>query len=307
MSIGIGLGIAGFPFSSPAAFLEWIDLCEERGIDSVWISERLVSRSLAIEPIAAFGVIAGRTRRLKFGMNAIVLPLRDPLVLAKECATLDFLSEGRLLPVFGVGSELAPEFGATNTAFQGRAGRADEMLQLLARLWSEEDVNFEGKHFHYTGVTIAPRPKQQPLPIWIGGSSDAAIRRTARFGTGWLGGIQSPGQVAPVVVKIKAATAESGRTIDADHYGAGFPFRFGSLEESIVQKTAEGLARLGGGLDPATYLAVGDADAIAARVEEYVAAGISKFVLRPVAASDAEMLAQTAQLADDVIPRFAGR
>jgi len=307
MSIGIGLGIAGFPFSSPGAFLSWIDLCESRGIDSVWISERLVSRSLAIEPIAAFGVIAGRTRRLKFGMNAIVLPLRDPLVLAKECATLDFLSEGRLLPVFGVGSELAPEFRATNTPFEGRGARADEMLRLLARLWSEEDVTFEGKHFRYSGVTISPRPKQQPLPIWIGGSSDAAIRRTARYGTGWLGGIQSPSQVAPVVTKIRAATAESGRTIDEDHYGAGFPFRFGDQGEPIVQKTAEGLARLGGGLDPADYLAVGDATTISARIDEYIAAGISKFVLRPIAGSDAEMNEQTARLADEVIPHFAGR
>jgi len=307
MSIGIGLGIAGFPFSSPEAFLAWIDLCESRGIDSVWISERLVSRSLAIEPIAAFGVIAGRTRRLKFGMNAIVLPLRDPLVLAKECATLDFLSEGRLLPVFGVGSELAPEFRATNTPFEGRGARADEMLRLLARLWSEEDVSFEGKHFRYSGVTISPRPKQQPLPIWIGGSSDAAIRRTARYGTGWLGGIQSPSQLAPVVTKIRAATAESGRTIDDDHYGAGFPFRFGDPGEPIVQKTAEGLARLGGGLDPTAYLAVGDATTISARIDEYVAAGISKFVLRPIAGSDAEMNEQTARLADEVIPHFAGR
>ena len=307
MSIGIGLGIAGFPFSSPGAFLSWIDLCESRGIDSVWISERLVSRSLAIEPIAAFGVIAGRTRRLKFGMNAIVLPLRDPLVLAKECATLDFLSEGRLLPVFGVGSELAPEFRATNTPFEGRGARADEMLRLLARLWSEEDVSFEGKHFRYSGVTISPRPKQQPLPIWIGGSSDAAIRRTARYGTGWLGGIQSPSQVAPVVTKIRAATAESGRTIDEDHYGAGFPFRFGDPGEPIVEKTAEGLARLGGGLDPADYLAVGDATTISARIDEYIAAGISKFVLRPIAGSDAEMNEQTARLADEVIPHFAGR
>lgn len=307
MSIGIGLGIAGFPFSSPGAFLDWVDLCETCGIDSVWLSERLVSHSLALEPIAAFGVIAGRTRRLKFGMNAVVLPLRDPLILAKECATLDFLSDGRLLPVFGVGSELAPEFRATNAPFEGRGGRADEALQLLMRLWSEENVDFAGQHFVYTGVTISPRPRQQPLPLWIGGSSVAAIRRTARYGTGWLGGVQSPGQVAPVITRIKAATADAGRSIDEDHYGAGFPFRFGSSRDPIVQRTAESLARLGGGLDPATYLAVGDAGAIAARLEDYISAGVSKFVLRPIAGSDAEMLDQSARLAEEVIPHFAGR
>jgi alkanesulfonate monooxygenase SsuD/methylene tetrahydromethanopterin reductase-like flavin-dependent oxidoreductase (luciferase family) len=104
MSIRIGMGVAGFPFSSPAAFLRWVDLCEESPIDSIWFSERLVSAVPTLEPMVAMALVAGRTERLKFGMNAIVLPFRDPLVLAKECATLDYLSGGRLLPAFGVGA-----------------------------------------------------------------------------------------------------------------------------------------------------------------------------------------------------------
>ena len=306
MSIGIGLGI-GFPFSSAEAFLRWIDLCEERGVDSVWFSERLVSTQIALEPIATFGVVAGHTRRLKFGMNAIVLPLRDPLVLAKECATLDFLSGGRLLPVFGVGSDLAPEFRATGRNPEGRGRRADEALELLRRLWSEEHVTFEGKHFQYRDVTIAPRPVQQPLPMWIGGSSEAAVRRTATFGTGWLGGIQSPAQVAPVIAKIRVATAEAGRSIDDDHYGAGFPFRFGSFDEPIVERNANAYARIGEGLKPHDYMGVGAAADIAARVDEYIAAGVSKFVLRPIADSDAEVMEQTQRLVEEVLPLFAGR
>jgi probable F420-dependent oxidoreductase len=307
MSIGIGLGVAGFPYSSAKAFLEWIDLCEERGVDSVWFSERLVSTQPALETIAAFGVVAGRTSRLKFGMNAIVLPLRDPLVLAKECATLDFLSGGRLLPVFGVGSEIAPEFRATNRPPSGRGRQSDEMLELMARLWSEERVSFAGEHYQYEDVTISPRPVQQPLPLWIGGSSPAAIRRTALLGTGWLGGVQTPAQVAPVIAAIRAATAEAGRTIDADHYGAGFPFRFGSMDDAVAQRTAAGLARVVPNADAASLLAVGDADAIAARVEEYIAAGASKFVLRPIGEDDADIMAQTRRLVEEVIPRFAGR
>lgn len=307
MSIGIGLGMAGFPFSGAPAFLRWIDLCEERGVDSVWFSERLVSTQLALEPIATFGVVAGRTQRLKFGMNAIVLPLRDPLVLAKECATLDFLSGGRLLPAFGVGSDLAPEFRATGRNPEGRGRRADEALELLRLLWSEEHVTFEGEHYQYHDVTIAPRPVQQPLPMWIGGSSDAAVRRTATLGTGWLGGIQSPAQVAPVIAKIRAATAEAGRTIDDDHYGAGFPFRFGSFDEPVVERNAKALARIGEGVRPGDYMGVGTAEDIAARVEEYIAAGVSKFVLRPIAGSDAEVMDQTQRLVEEVLPLFAGR
>jgi probable F420-dependent oxidoreductase len=304
MSIGIGLGVAGFPFSSPAAFLDWIDLCEERGVDSVWFSERLVSVQPALEPIAAFGVVAGRTKRLKFGMNAIVLPLRDPLVLAKECATLDFLSGGRLLPVFGVGGETAPEWRATGRNPAGRGSRSDEALQLLARLWSEDHVSFEGRHYRYTDVTISPKPVQQPLPLWIGGSSEAAIRRTAAIGTGWLGGIQSPAQVRPVVAAIKAATVEAGRTIDDDHYGAGFPFRFGSMDDPVVQRQAAGLARIGAGLDATAYMAIGGTKEVRARLQEYMEAGVSKFVLRPIADSDAEWMAQTARLVDEIVPEF---
>src|SRR5512135_2413967 len=149
MSIGFGLGVAGFPFSTSKAFLAWIDLCEERGVDSVWLSERLVSSQPALEPIAAFGVVAGRTKRLKFGMNAVVLPLRDPLVLAKECATLDFLSNGRLLPAFGVGNDAAPEWSATGREPGGRGARANECLELLARLWTEDHVTYEGRFYSY--------------------------------------------------------------------------------------------------------------------------------------------------------------
>lgn len=302
MSVRIGLGLAGFPFTSPSAFLDWIDLCEDSPIDSVWLSERLVSPQPVLEPLTAFGVIAGRTRRLKFGMNAIVLPFRDPLVLAKECATLDFLSGGRLLPAFGVGADRAPEFAATGRAPEGRGPRSDEMLDIMVKLWSEEHVNYDGKYYQYHDVTISPKPTQSPLPLWIGGSSDAAIRRTARIGTGWLAGLQTPRQVAPVVAAIRKASEHAGRPLDPDHYGAGFPFRFGSPEEPIVERTATAMSRIGEGLDPAEYLAVGDAETIVRRAQEYVNAGISKFVLRPIVTSDQEWLSQTRQLIDEVLP-----
>lgn len=305
MSIGIGLGIAGFPFSSAEAFLRWIDLCEELGADSVWFSERLVSPTPNLEPIAGMAIAAGRTRKLKVGMNAIVVPLRDPLVLAKECATVDYLSGGRLLPVFGVGDERAPEWRATGRDPKGRGARADEALDLLARLWSEDRVTFEGQFYQYADATISPRPVQQPLPLWIGGSSEAAIRRTARIGTGWLAGLQTPAQVAPVVRQIKAALPGFGRTIDDDHYGAGFSFRFGTMDDPAAQRQAASLARIPGMSDPATYMAVGDAGVITARLREYIEAGVSKFVLRPIAQDDTDMNAQTRRLLQEVVPVFA--
>jgi probable F420-dependent oxidoreductase len=301
MSIRAGLSVAGFPFSSPDALFSWIDLCESSQVDSIWLTERLVSPTPFLEPLTAFGLIAGRTKRLKFGMNATVIPLRDPLVLAKQCATLDYLSGGRLLPAFGVGRDTAPEFAATGREPRGRGDRANEILQLIARLWSEDSVDFEGRYYQYSGATISPKPVQQPLPIWIGGSSDAAIKRTALYGTGWLGGIMSPAQVAPVVQKIKAAVAEAGRDIDEDHYGAGFPFRFGSPDEEIVQRAADRLRRLGEA-PVESYLAVGEAREILNRAAEYARAGISKFVLSPIASGDEDFMEQTRRLNEEVLP-----
>jgi probable F420-dependent oxidoreductase len=303
MSVRIGLGLAGFPFSDVSEFWRWVDACEAGNVDSLWFSERLVSAQPFLEPVSALAALAGRTQRLKFGMNAVVLPLRDPLVLARECATVDYLSGGRLLPVFGVGNDASPEWQATGRAPAGRGARANEMLALMTRLWSEERVTFHGKHFEYTDVSISPRPVQSPLPLWIGGSSAAAIERTARYGTGWLGGSgQTPAQAGATVAAIKAALVKTGRQIDDDHYGVGFAFRFGAWDEPVVQRAAAALAsRLAPGVDPREVIAVGGAADLLALVDRFVAAGVSKFVLRPIASSGEDFVRQSLLLDREVV------
>ena len=308
MSARIGLGVAAFPLSSPRAFWRWIELCEKRDVDSIWQSDRLISEQPQLEAMSVMAALAGATERLKFGMNVVVVPLRDPLVLAKQCATIDFLSGGRLLPAFGVGPETAPEWQATSREPRGRGPRADEALTIMTRLWSEERVTFEGEHYRYVDASIAPRPVQQPLPLWIGGSSEAAIRRTAAVGNGWLGGLQTPAQVAPVVASIKRAAKDAGRRIPDDHYGAGFSYRFGSWDEPEVERAASAFGRLRAPArpDPRELFAVGDAGEILARIGEYRTAGVSKFVLRPIAEGDDAILEQTRRLLDTVLPVVHG-
>ena len=304
MSVRIGLGMAAFPFSSPRAMWRWIELCEESGVDSLWQTDRLVSSEPFLEPLALMGALAAGTERLKFGMNVVVVSQRDPLVVAKQCATIDYLSGGRLLPAFGVGADAAPEWRATGRSPADRGRRADEALAIIARLWAGERVTFEGEHYRYEDASIAPLPAQRPLPLWIGGSSPAAIRRTATLGTGWLGGLQTPEQCAPVVAAIREASAAAGRPIDDDHYGAGFNYRFGDWSEPVVERHAEALR--GRVSDPARYLAVGDAGTILDRVREYVDAGVSKFVLRAIAEGDEEIMEQTRRLTDTVLPAIHG-
>ena len=211
-----------------------------------------------LECMTAMAALAGRTRRLKFGMNVVSLALRDPVLVAKQCATIDVLSEGRLLPAFGIGSPHAPEWKALAIDTRTRGRRTDEGLEIVRRLWQEDSVDFKGEHFHLTGATISPKPVQADLPIWIGGSSEAAIKRTARVGTGWQAGPETPAEAGRIVAAIKAALVETGRSIDDDHYGASFPFYFGRPTDAILQRAMEAY-RKRTGRDPLGYFAVGDA------------------------------------------------
>src|SRR5215467_14623791 len=190
MSISVGMGIAAFPFADARGFWRWVDLCEEGGVDSIWQSDRVISTAPALECMSVMAALAGRTRRLKFGVNVLSLAFRDPVLLAKQCATIDVLSEGRLLPAFGIGSPLAPEWRTLNLDTKTRGRKTDEGLEIIRRLWCEDEVDFKGVHYHLSGASIAPKPVQPDLPMWIGGSSEAAIRRTARFGTGWQAGAE---------------------------------------------------------------------------------------------------------------------
>ena len=308
MSVRVGLGISSYPFSTPQSFFRWAELCENRGVDSLWQTDRLVSSDPYLEPMSALATLAGCTERIKFGMNAVVAPLRDPLVLAKQCATIDYLSAGRLLPMFGVGYPGAAEWRATGREAKGRGGRADELFGLLRQLWSGEAVSFSGRHFQYREARIAPLPRQQPLPLWIGGQSPAAIRRTARCGDGWIGGIATPEQVGQVITAIRAELEQRGRNIEDDHYGASLAFRIGRPEDSAVASFPL-LRRPGVGrdVDLAPLLCIGSAGDLIDRIGAYRRAGASKFVLLPIAEGDDDIFDQTERVIGEVIPAVEDR
>jgi probable F420-dependent oxidoreductase len=306
MTVAIGIGLMQFPFAGAEDYWRWVDFCEAAGVDSLWQTDRLLSREPMLECITVMAALAGRTRRLKFGMNVVSMALRDPVLLAKQCATIDVLSNGRLLPAFGVGSPRAPEWTALELDTRTRGRRTDEGLEIVRRLWQEESVDFTGTHFRLSRASISPRPVQAQLPMWIGGASEAAIRRTARFGTGWQAGPETPSEAARVVAAIRLAAAQAGRAIEEDHYGASFPFYFGRSADVTAQRAMEDYKRRTG-RDADHYFVIGDAEAILARIGEYVAAGCSKFVLRPVGSGGDEILSQTRRLVEQVCPLAATR
>ena len=306
MTVAVGLGLMDFPFEDAKGFWRFIDMAEAGGADSFWQTDRIVSPTPILECMTALAAIAGRTRRLKFGMNVVSLALRDPVLVAKQCATIDVLSEGRLLPAFGIGSPMAPEWKMLNLDTKTRGAKTDEGLEIISRLWREEKVDFQGNHYKLTGASISPKPVQPDLPMWIGGSSEAAVRRTGKYGTGWQAGPETPAEAATIVAAIKASAKEHGRAIDDDHFGAGFPFYFGKATDPAPGRMIEAYKRRTG-RDATRLIAVGDADTIVERVGEYVAAGVEKFVLRPVGTGDAELHAQTRRLLDEVLPKVAAR
>jgi probable F420-dependent oxidoreductase len=305
-NIAVGIGIMEYPFETSDGFWRWVDLCEQGGLDSIWQTDRIISRTPILECMTTLAAIAGRTRRIKFGVNVVSVALREPVLLAKQCATIDVLSGGRLLPGFGIGSPRGAEWEAMHIDTTTRGRKTDEALEMISRLWAGEALDFEGRHFRLTKASIAPLPVQADLPMWIGGSSEAAIKRTARVGTGWQAGPETPEVVGEVIAGIKAGLLETGRTIEEDHYGAAFAFRFGGPDDPGVAKVMEHY-RTRTGRDPRDMFAMGDAEVILQRLSDYVAAGASKFILRPVADGDAEMLAQTRRLVEEVLPLIAAR
>jgi len=303
MTIGIGLGLARFPFQQVDNFWRWVELCEDGGVDSIWQTDRLISDEPFLECISALAAIAGATQRLKFGMNVASAALRDPLVLAKQCATIDFLSKGRMLPAFGIGSARAPEWQATGRGTKGRGKRSDEALDIITQLWRGEPVTMTGDYYQYKDAIISPLPAQSDLPLWIGGSSAAAIKRTARIGTGWQAGLESPREAGLAKKAIMLALKNTERSIDDDHYGTGFFFRFGSTSDDIAQRELTRFSKLAPGKDLGHTIAIGAAQ-IHQRIEEYAEEGISKFILRPMGNDDVDLLEQTRHLIDEILPEF---
>jgi probable F420-dependent oxidoreductase len=256
--------------------------------------------------MTTLAAVAGRTRRLKFGVNVVSVALREPVLLAKQCATIDVLSEGRLLPGFGIGSPRGAEWTAMHIDTTTRGRKTDEALEIISRLWTGEALDFDGRHFKLSKASIAPVPVQPDLPMWIGGSSAAAVRRTARYGTGWQAGAETPADVGRVIAEIKAAVVEAGRSIDEDHYGAAFAYHFGKADDPGVAQVMEAY-RKRTGRDPERHFAIGDAALMLDRIADYVEAGASKFILRPAARGDEGMLDQTRKLIEQVLPMVATR
>lgn len=295
MKVRIGIGLGTQTLAGDAErFPGFVDALETRGFDSLWLSERLTGS--APDPLIALAVAAGRTRRLKLGTSVLVVPGRNPVVLAKELATLDRLSGGRLLPGVGLGAPVPAEHRAFGVERSARAGLFDEALTVIRRLWTEDDVHHAGDHFQIDGVTLRPRPVQQPIDVWLGGTAPSELRRTGRFGDGWLPSFTVPDEVARGWSTITEVAAEHDRAIDPEHLGVLVTYTRGELPDAIARVVASRKPDL----DPHEVVARG-VDGLRRQVERFIAVGASKFVVVPVADPD-DWATELDELAESLLP-----
>lgn len=192
---GINLGVCG----EAEALLSVARAAEAANLDSVWTGEHVVlpeprvppspsdPRTPFLDPAVALSHIAAVTERIGLGTGIIILPQRNPLVLAKELASLDVVSRGRLL--FGIGAGyLEPEFRALGAPFEDRGAVTDEAIEAIKALWTMDQPAYRGRFFSFEGINAFPRPVQKPHPpIIVGGTSRYGARRAARYGNGWYG------------------------------------------------------------------------------------------------------------------------
>ena len=276
MKVRIGLGLGVRTRLNDSGFIDVVDEIERLRFDSLWLSERIGGE--APDPLVAMAVAAARTTRLKFGMSVMVLPGRNPVVLAKELATLDRMSNGRLLPAFGLGVADPHEQQAFGVERRERASMFNEALAVLRSCWLDEEVTFHGRHFSYDGLRVQPKPLQSPPDVWLGGIAESELKRVGRLADGWLPSFVTPDDALSGWNTICRVATEHDRRIDPEHFGVLIPYVLGDPPAELIA----GLGRRRPDLDDPSVLVPAGWDGLSSTIERFIAVGASKFVVVPL-------------------------
>jgi probable F420-dependent oxidoreductase len=221
------------PFSTPALLARVADEVEARDIDSVWVGEHVVlfddygskypyspdgklpaaGDAGILEPLSTLTVLAARTTRARLGTAICLLAQRNPVYSAKEVATLDWLSGGRVDLGIGVGWS-REEFEAVGVPWERRGARTDDAVGVLRALWETDPSSYAGEFYNVPSCHLHPKPVQPKLPIHVGGETEAALRRVAKLGQGWFTFNRLPEEMAEPLALLDKLLAEQGRSRD---------------------------------------------------------------------------------------------
>ncbi len=274
MKIRIGVGTGGAS-ATAEALAELVMGLDELGFDSLWLSEVLTGPGL--DPVVGLAWAASSNPRVKLG-TTMLLPGRNVLRLAKQLASLDVLCAGRLLITLVPGLTHAPERDAIGVDPKHRGAFIDEALPLLRRLWAGETVSHAGTAGTFRDVKLSPLPVQQPLEVWLGGTAPAALERCGRLSDGWLPSLCTPEEAAAGRVVIEEAAARAGRSISSEHFGVSIGYARAPIDPATARMMSARRPR-------ALELTPVGLPALRQLIEQFIAVGFSKFVVRPVAAS----------------------
>lgn len=258
--------------------------------DHVAIPRRLADTMSTVwyDPVATLSFLAAATRRVRLLSHVAVLGLRHPLVTAKQYATLDHLSGGRLILGVGAG-HVAEEFAAVGADFTGRGGVLDESIDALrAALGPDEYPEFAGERFTFSGLGQRPRPAQHRIPVWVGGSSPAAVRRAAVRGDGWLPQGDPRDKLPAQIARLQALRERAGIETPLEIGAIAEPLYVGKPRWEVGRRTL-----------------TGPADAIAASLREYTGLGVHQVQVRFRSRSRTELLDQMAVFVTDIAPHLS--
>lgn len=246
--MNVGVSVPHFRhLASPEAILAVARRAEELGYHALWVTDHIVLPpehvprfgEVFYEPLTVLSFLAAHTRRVKLGTSAIILPYRNPLVLAKALATADVLSGGRLIVGVAAGW-MEPEFDALGLPFAERGRRTREYVRILKHLWTVDEPDFTGKFYRIRNVRFFPKPIQMPHPpIWLGGMSAAALRRAAEVADGWHPVRTSPEDLTTGLQAIREAADRAGRNLEGFEVCLRLPLRI--LDGPPARPYAEGL------------------------------------------------------------------
>ena len=255
--------------------------------------------------LISLAAAAGATSRIKLMSTITLVPLYPAALLAKQVASLDMVSNGRFNLGVGVGGEFAKEFEACGVPVHERGARTNEALEVLSRLFREDNVTFDGQFNQIPGLTLAPKPKQSPLPIWISGRSEAAKSRCAQYGTGWLPYMYTPEQLDASLISINQQATELGRA-GAVKPGLFIFFAVHEDRQTGLEMAAERLSKQYNqdfSKLVHKYAIAGDPDSCVARLKEYIDAGARTIILNSACPSD-YTTSNEQLMAQSVLPRI---
>jgi probable F420-dependent oxidoreductase len=302
--IGIGFGTARTGVPTPAEICAYAERAEDLGIDSIWLSDRITGAQLDIACVMA--LFAARTKKIKMGPSVLTLPAHNPVLVARSYATLDHLTGGRRRIIMAVGIGNDPkQCLAAGIAAEERGARMEEGVAVMRKLWSEPHVSHHGRFYNFDDVTIEPRPARGPLDVWIGGRTDLALKRVARYGDGWFPSFVTVEEFSAGMQRLAALGAERGRVIDSRE--AGVLFLTSIVDDREQARAILELVAAGFKL-PAESVRercmVGPLEECAERLARFVAAGCTKFVLFPLSTPET-LVAQIELYGRRLIPRFS--